>query len=224
MGARTLRKRVIALVALLGIVLLSAGIMAIAEEEQHSVTVNTDDNFNWKVTGYIEFTYDDPWGNPGTISTASGTITVNPGDRVKIVVDSLNEGNIWFGSDGWLDITGLPVEAIYVNGELVASDTVIISANMHYDVSSVVSTLKLEVTPKQGEEYGWAQLVVDGQTLINQWNYSGYIIVYNIAPSQSASLNFNIGGQYLSGVAAGVEWDGNTIGVSEFPLPHLVFG
>ena len=229
MRAQTLGQRIISLLALLGVSVLVTGLAALAAGEQHYVVLKTDSNFKWRVIGYIEFTHNNPWSKSGTIWTSSGYITVNAGDRVKIVVDAVNQGKIWFGANNWMRLKNLPVKAIYVNGELVASDTVIIWANMYYDLQSLVSTLKIKVTLKQGKEYGWAQLTVDNQNLVNQWNYDGYFVVYNIAPSQSKNLNLDIGSQYFKGTAEGIEWvdeSGNArvIGVDELPFLRLLLG
>ena len=223
MRARALGQRIVSLLALLGVSVLVTGLAALAAGEQHDVVLKTDSNFEWRVIGYIEYTHDNPWGNSATIQTSSGSITVKPGDRVKIVVDAVNQGKIWFGTDNWMQLDNLPVKAIYVNGELVASGTMIIWTNMYYDLQSLVSTLKIKATLKQGKEYGWAQLTIDGDDYISRWDYDGYFIVYNIAPSQSKDLNLDIESQYFEGVGKGIEWvneSGNVrvIGVDELPF------
>ncbi|HID41240.1 MAG TPA: hypothetical protein EYP33_03690, partial [Pyrodictium sp.] len=200
MMVRTIRQGIVSFLVLLGVAVLVAGLVALTEGEQHAVVLVTDSNFEWRVTGYIEYIHDNPWNTSATIETSSGSITVEPNDRVKVVIDAVNQGNIWFGTDGWMELNSLPVEAIYINDELIASDTVIIWTNMHYDLQSLVSTLKIEVTLRQGEKYGWAQLTVDNQVLVNQWNYSGYFVVYNIAPSQSKDPNLDVGSQYFDDV------------------------
>ena len=225
MGARTLGQRIVAFFVLLGVTVLTAGLIASAEGEQHRVELITEKDFDWRVTGYIEYTHNNPWGNSATIRTSSGSITVEPGDRVKIVVNTVNQGKIWFGADGWMRLDNLPVEAIYINGELVASNTVIKRTHMCYDLQSLVSTLKIEATLKQGKAYSWARLTVDGQTLVNQWDYNGYFVVYNIAPSQSENLNLHIKRRYFSGIAEGIEWvdkngDVGVIGIDELPFLH----
>lgn len=216
-----------AFIVLLSLSLFATG--AAAQNTQYNVTLSTDDGFDWKVTGYIEFTMDNPYGS-ATIKTSNGDITVNPGDRVKIIVNATSSGGgvIWFGSSGWADIRSLHVDAIYVNGELVAGDTAITdTSNLHYDVNSVDSTLRVLATLKPGVDYDWAQLTVDGETLIDAWNYTGYVIVYNVAPSSSQDLNLDISGKYLNAVAEGVEFttDGvvNVIGVDELPFLTPVF-
>lgn len=229
MGAKALRQGTISLLVLLGVTVLAAGVAASTKGEQHDVILYTNTNFVWRVTGYIEYTHDNPWGNSATIWTSSGPITVKPGDRVKIVVSAVNQGEIWFGVNGWMNLNDLPVEAIYINDELVASDTVIRWTNMHYDLQSLVSTLKVEATLRQGEEYGWARLMVDSQTLVDRWNYDGYFVVYNIAPSPSKDLNLNIGDHGVAGVAAGVEWvdesgNASVIGVDELPFLRQLLG
>jgi len=224
-GVRSRTVLVLAALSLLGAALIVAGI-ATAQSELHSVTLDTDTNFDWVVTGYIEFRNVYPWGS-GTINTAAVSITVNSGDTVKIVVDAVNSGYIWIGTDGWVDIRNLPVDAIYVNGELKASNTVITSTrNLQCDVNTVSSTLRIYVTLKQGVSYGWASLIVDGSQLVSTWNYGGYIIVYGATVTTSRSLNLNIGGTYFDGAASGVEFvdsNGNVqvIGVPEVGIQGL---
>jgi len=220
---------VLAALSLLGVALIIAGITA-AQGELHSVTLNTDSNFDWRVTGYIEFRNTYPW-RPSTINTGVGSITVNKGDVVKIVVNAANTGYIWIGTDGWIDIRDLQVDAIYVNDELKASNTVITStSNLQCDVNSVDSTLRIEASLKQGVSYGWASLTVDNNQLVNAWNYNGYIIVYGATVTASKSLNLNIArtrtGTYLDGAASGVEFidsGGNVqvIGVPEVDIQGL---
>jgi len=232
MRARALGQRIVSLLALLGVSVLVTGLAALAAGEQHDVVLKTDSNFKWRVTGYIEFTHDNSWSKSGTIWTSSGSITVNAGDRVKIVVDTVDQGKIWLPSGGGCGVSleNLPVKAIYVNGGLVASYTTVKdTSDICYDAQSLVSTLKIEVTLKQGKEWGWAQLTVDGQDHVNQWNYDGYFVVYNIAPSQSVPLNLVIGNLFFSGVAEGIEWvDGSgnasVIGVDELPFLRLLLG
>ena len=224
MRASTAGKKIVLFAALLGAALLSIGFVALATGEKHSVLLNTDnDVFDWRLVGSLEYTYTNPWGSSVTIETNSGPIIVHPGDRVKIVVNALNRGSIWIGLGGFITIEDLPVKAIYVNDALVASNTVIDEANMRYDSSSLASILKLEAILKHGEEQGWAYLAVDGNTVMNQYNYRGYVIVYDIAPG-STSLNLDIENQYLSGTAGGIEWNGNVIGVDELPFLHALLG
>ncbi len=224
MKASIAGKKIVLLAALLGAALLSIGFVALATGERHSIVLNTDnDVFDWRLVGSIEYTYTNPWGSSATIETSNGPITVHPGDRVKIVVNASNQGSIWIGLGGFMTIEDLPVKAIYVNDVLMASDTVIDEANMRYDSSSLASTLKLEAILKHGEEQGWAYLAVDGNIVVNQYNYRGYIIVYDIAPG-STSLNLDMENQYLSGAAEGVEWNSNVIGVDELPLLHALLG
>jgi len=209
--------------SLLGLALIVAGIVA-AQSGLYSVTLTTNQNFNWRVSGYIEFRA----ASDGTIKTGAGSIAVNSGDTVRIVVNAVNIGRIWIGADGWIDIRNLPVDAIYVNRELKASKTVITSTkDLQCDVSNVSSTLRIEVTLKQGVSYGWASLTVDNNQLVNAWNYSGYIIVYGVTVTSSGDLNLNIGGNYLDGAAEGVEFvdiSGNVqiIGVPEVEIQGLV--
>jgi len=152
---------------------------------------------------------------------------VNNGDVVRIVVNAVNSGYIWIGTDGSITIQDLPVDAIYVNGELKASNTVITSTrNLQCDVNSVDSTLRIEASLKQGVSYGWASLTVDNNRLVNAWNYNGYIIVYGATVTASKSLNLNIAGTYLDGAASGVEFvdsSGNVqvIGVPEVDIQGL---
>jgi len=211
---------VLAALSLLGVALIVAGIAA-AQSELHSVTLDTDQNFDWVVTGYIEFRNVYRWGS-STISTAAGSITVNNGDKVRIVVNAVNSGYIWIGTNGWVDIRNLPVDAIYVNDELKASNTVITSTtNLQCDVSSVNSTLRIYATLKQDVSYGWASLTVDGNQLISAWNYDGYIIVYGATVTTSRSLNLNIGGTYFDGVASGVEFVDSSGNVQVIGVPEV---
>jgi len=216
---------VLAALSLLGVALIIAGITA-AQGELHSVTLDTDSNFDWRVTGYIEFRNTYPWGS-STISTGVGSITVNNGDVVRIVVNAVNNGYIWIGTNGWITIQDLPVDAIYVNDELKASNTVITStSNLQCDVNSVDSTLRIEASLKQGASYGWASLTVDNNQLVNAWNYNGYIIVYGATVTASKSLNLNIARTYLDGATSGVEFvdsGGNVqvIGVPEVDIQGL---
>jgi len=220
---RVLKSRTVSVLAafsLLGLVLIVAGIAA-AQSELHSVTLTTNDNFDWRVYGYIEFRA----VSDGTIRTGAGSIAVKMGDTVRIVVNAVNAGSILInGRNGLVSINGLPVEAVYVNGGLAASNTVIDSTNnLRCDVSSIISTLRIEVTLKQGRSSGQASLTVDGQQLVKSNSYSGYIIVYGATVSSSRDLNLNIGGNYLDGAAEGVEFvdiSGSVqiIGVSEVDI------
>ena len=224
MRANIAGKKIVFLAALLGAALLSIGLVALATGEKHSVVLNTDSYvFDWKLAGSIEYTYTNPWGSSAIIETSSGPIIVNPGDRVRIAVNASNQGSIWIGLGGFITIEDLPVKAIYVNDVLMASDTVINEANMRYDSSSLSSTLKLEVALKHGEDRGWVYLVVDGSPVVNQYDYRGYVMVYDIAPG-STSLNLDMENQYLSGAARGVEWNSNVIGVDELPFLHALLG
>jgi len=213
--SRTMRT-LIAL-SLLGLVLIVAGIAA-AQSELHSVTLTTDQSFDWRVSGYIEFKA----VSDGTIRTGAGSISVKEGDTVRIVVNAVNAGNILIKSgNGLVNIKNLPVEAIYVNGGLAASNTVIDSTNnLRCDVSSFNSTLRLEVTLKQGESSGQASLTVDGQNLVKSNSYSGYIIVYGVTTPSSRDLNLNIGGNYLDGAASGVEFVDSSGSVQIIGVPE----
>lgn len=211
---------VLTALSLLGVVVIIAGIAA-AQTELHSATLDTDSNFNWRVSGYIEFKNIYPWGSV-TIETEAGSITVNYGDTVRIIVNAVNRGYMWIGTDGWITIRNLPVDSIYVNGELKASNTVITSTkNLRADVNSVNSTLKVEAVLKQGVSYGWASLTVDNNQLVNAWNYNGYIIVYGATVTSSKSLNLNIGGTYLDGVASGVEFVDSSGNVQVIGVPEV---
>jgi len=210
--------------SLLGVVVIIAGIAA-AQTELHLVTLNTNNDFNWRVSGYIEFKNiyrSTSHGIRTTIETKAGSITVDYGDTVKIIVNAVNSGKVWIGTDGWIDIQGLPIDSIYVNGELKASNTVITSTNnLQADVKSVNSTLRIEAVLKPGVSYGWASLTVDSNQLVNAWNYNGYIIVYGATVTSSKSLNLNIGGTYLDGVASGVEFVDSSGNVQVIGVPEV---
>jgi hypothetical protein len=190
---------------------LLGGVVSVASGETHYVILNTNlDGASWSVDGTVSFTIAQ---GGGCISTDAGTITLNSGDRVKIVLEGASSGKLWMGSNGWVNINNLPVKSLYVNGNLVASSTEI-NANINYDVGSVESSLKITVTV----DGSWAELTVDGSDVVNYWNYTGYIIVYDAVPTNSKSLLLNIGTHYFRGVAAGAEWNGNVIGVPEYPF------
>jgi hypothetical protein len=207
-------RKPLAALAVLGLVLLFSGIESMASTATHTVILNAPYG-DWTVSGKIVFTVAE-WG--GTISVGGSTITLNEGDKVEIDISGASTGKVWFGNDGWVYIESLPIEALYVNGELNASNTQITSANINYDVGSVESTLKVEVEMSSA---AWTKLNVDGQDVING-EYKGYIIVYNIAPTSSVSLNLDIDGKYLESGAEGVEWNGNVIGVPEYPFIGMV--
>jgi len=206
--------------ALIGVAMLVTGFISTTVAQSYTVTLNSNNNFDWRVSGYIEYIYTGTYAT--SIPTSSGSISINPGDRVRIVVNTVNQGYIWFGSDGYLTIQNLPVQSIYINNNPVASNTIITNvANMPYDINTVNSTLNVYVSLVQGNSYGWLKLSINGNTIVSQWNYDGYVIVYSVGPSSTQSLNLNIGGRYLEGVAEGIETPSNTIGVSELSLPGI---
>jgi len=206
---------VLAVLSLLGLALIVSGIVA-AQSGLHSIALSTNQSFDWRVSGYIEFKAI----SDGTINTEAGSITVKMGDMVRIVVDSVNTGNILINRNGQVDIRNLRVEAIYVNEVPAASSTVITStSNLLCDVGSVNSTLRLEVTLKQEASSGQASLTIDGQEYVKTNKYR-YIIVYGITVTSDEGLNLNNGGNKFSGAAAGVEFVDSSGSVQVIGVPE----
>jgi len=208
-GVRSRTVLVLAAISLLGVALIVAG--DAAQSELYSVTLATDKSFDWRAYGYIEFRVI----SSGTISTRAGTINLNSGDVVKVVVNAVNVGGITVDKNvnngkHYITLSSLPVEAIYVNSQLVASSTYIDRTlgdgdRLYIDLSSLKSTLRVEVTLKQGANYGWAWLTVNGNTLVSSQSYRGYFIVYGATATSSKRLVVNLGGTYFDGAAEGVE-------------------
>jgi len=217
---------VLTVLSLLGVVLIIAGFTA-AQSELYSVTLSTDKNFDWRAYGYIEFKV----AVNGAFSTRAGTIYVNSGDIVRVVVNSVNQGYIAINKNDqkgryYINLSSLPVEAIYVNGQLVASNTVIDRTIGDADClyiapSSVNSTLRVEVVLKQDASYGYAWLTVNGNTLVSSRSYSGYFIVYGATVTSDKRLVVNLGGTYLYGVASGVEFVDSSGSVQVIGVPEV---
>jgi len=207
MKTRTLVHRLLVLAALAGLGLLVIG--AAATNEDYIVSLSTSGGV-WHVTGYIEFTA----RTKGTISTDNGNISVPAGSRVKIVVDATDRGFIWLHQGVEVYFIDVPVASISINGSEVAENTVITRMVM-VPSGSIESTLRLEVmisTPTQ------TQLRVNDETLING-DYTGYIMVYNLNADQDTRLSLHINTHSIPfGAAKGVEYNGNVIGISEYPF------
>ncbi|KSW12124.1 hypothetical protein CF15_04985 [Pyrodictium occultum] len=213
--------------ALLGAALLAVGAAA-AGDGHHYVEIRMDGSFVLRLTGYIEFTVH-PRG-AGTIVTDSGPVVVNPGDRVRLVFNT-TRGYIHFNSGGWVEIRDTPVEAIYVNDRLVASNTTIryTGQGLRYQQAEA-STLKAVVAPEPSSGEGpRLVLVVDGHSV--EVDHGGYVVVYNLAPGPAGpgrrgphDLVVDLAGfhKWLRGAAEGVEfWTDSgvkVIGVDELPL------
>lgn len=204
---RPLGWKAITAAAVLGLVLLLSGAASLANTSTHMVKLETDRKVPWSISGSISFRVEG-----GTITVGKQTIYLKKGDNVTIVLSGADKGTLHMGKDGEAAINGLPVEELYVNGELVTSNTNI-DADFKYDVGSVKSTLKVEVYPNNAE----TKLEVDGEKIING-KYKGYIIVYDLAPTSSTNLDINLKGKHLNGAARGVEWNGEVIGIPEYPF------
>jgi len=91
------------------------------------------------------------------------------------------------------------VNAVYVNGNLVASSATITGVSgIQVDLSSIQTSLTVTVTGS-----GYTQLVYNGQTLISGTD-SRTIVIPNIGATTSTALNLNIGTSniYLSATSA----------------------
>ena len=139
---------------------------------------------NTSLSGYIKF--ENIFGTNhhySKIKLINGKyIKLDKGDVVKIVTDiNDNEKNrkIWINTDGWITLNDIPAKSIYVNGNLIAKDTKIVKASsVLANLSSIDYKLTLNLTCKNT----WVDLKIDNKSIINNYDYSGHIIVYGISP------------------------------------------
>lgn len=202
-------------VGILGLIMLLESAVSLASEEEHEVRLTSTRKARWSINGKIAFTVGK---NGGYITPEEGNgIRLSEGDRVEIVFEKADTGRIWFGKSR-ASLSDLPVKGIYINDRLVASNTRINSSSISYIIESFKSTLRVELY-SDGDNI---LLSVDGHKILSRSRpYKGYVILYNVKPTDGKSLRLSIStrsGGYFYGMAAGVEWNGNVIGVSEYPF------
>jgi len=157
----------------------------------HNVLLITDKYRTWRLSGAFSFTV----GRYGdtTISCNGVTVAIHEGDKVTININSINKGRVWLGRNGWLDIKGIHVASITVNGKRVCTNTDL-RLNTRVAPGSLASSLQLMVT---GE--GWTKLRVDGTTII-QGESSDVISLSGLTPYPR--MNIDLKGRYYRGGAS----------------------
>ncbi len=201
--------------ALVGVLMLFMLIGVVsAVNEVHDVDLITSDRV-WNLKGCIEFVNTEE--SAYIILSNGSEIGLDSGDKLRLCLDLVDasDGYLVIDYAGYVDMCCLLVESIYVNGELKASNIEVYGAgNLRADLDSIKSSLTLSIP---SEPSGYTRLEVDGEDLINDVTDS-YLIIYDIRASTSKWLYLDIAAQVLEGVASGVEYDGNVIGVPELPL------
>jgi hypothetical protein len=176
-----------------------AGVITARAEDLVSVTLETDVTRTWHATGALSFVVG-PWGDTDLYCPSNGEIIeIHEGDTVSVYVDS-DTGSIWVdGDEGWLELLGVHIDYLTVNGTTVCAG----SDDVELDTQANLDTLTSSITLTIGGS-GWTYLSVNGNTVIDSVNDNSSIKIEGLMPLSGGALDLDLDGRYYDGGAATV--------------------